>query len=115
MRRYAWPASRALQPQEAIRWPLWVHPRDRGPFSFHLAFYYEPLTPVEGLKHRSAAAHRSATSFCVELPAWGYRAWIDWRNSRGGVVERALGLYTAATRVQSDINIEMEYGRDLSK
>ena len=52
MRRYAWPASRALQPQDAIRWPLWVHPRDRGPFSFHLAFYYEPLTPVEGMKHR---------------------------------------------------------------
>ena len=52
MRRCAWLASRALQPQEEVRWPLWVHPRDRGPFSFHLSFYYEPLTPVEGMKHR---------------------------------------------------------------
>ena len=52
MRRCAWRASRALQPQEEVRWPLWVHPRDRGPFSFHLSFYYEPLTPVEGMKHR---------------------------------------------------------------
>ncbi len=54
MRRCAWPASRALQPQEEIRWPLWVHPRGRGPFGFHLAFYYEPLAPVDGMKHRSA-------------------------------------------------------------
>ena len=54
MRRYAWRASMALQPQEAVRWPLWVHPRDRGPFSLHLSFSYEPVTPVEGMKHRYA-------------------------------------------------------------
>ena len=51
MRRCAWHASRALRPQEEVRWPLWVDPRDRGPLRFHLSFYYEPLTPVEGLKH----------------------------------------------------------------
>ena len=64
MRRCTWPASRALQPQEEIRWPLWVHPRDRGPFSFHLSFYYEPLTPVEGMQHRCEAPpamHRCQT------------------------------------------------------
>ena len=56
MRRYAWRASMALQPQEAVRWPLWVHPRDRGPFNLHLSLYYEPVTPVEGMKHRYAAS-----------------------------------------------------------
>ena len=68
MRRYAWPVSRALQPQDAIRWPLWVHPRDRGPFSFHLTFYYEPLAPVDGMKHRSAAMHCFYLVTCVGAP-----------------------------------------------
>lgn len=65
MRRCAWPHERALAPGESIRWPMWIHPRDRGPFGFHLAFYCEPVTPVEGMNHRSEIPQQQFEEPCL--------------------------------------------------
>ncbi|KAK9916791.1 hypothetical protein WJX75_007099 [Coccomyxa subellipsoidea] len=49
---YTWPAAQALSPGEEMQWPLWVHPRERGQFDFHLAVFFEPEAPVEGMNYR---------------------------------------------------------------
>ena len=35
-----------------MNWPLWVHPRERGQFDFHLAVFSEPEAPVAGMSYR---------------------------------------------------------------
>ncbi len=49
---YTWPAAKALGPGEELQWPLWVHPRERGQFDFHLAVFFEPAAPVDGMNYR---------------------------------------------------------------
>ncbi|BDA40386.1 probable trafficking protein particle complex subunit 8 [Coccomyxa sp. Obi] len=52
MTLYTWPAAQALGPGQELQGPLWVHPRDKGQFAFHLAFLSEPAAPVEGMSYR---------------------------------------------------------------
>ena len=69
---YTWPAARALGPGEEMDWPLWVHPRERGQFDFHLAVFFEPEAPVEGMNYRYAYLYLVAAIlcyFCVWIPA----------------------------------------------
>ncbi len=35
-----------------LEWPLWVHPRVAGELAFQYVLYYEPATPVKGMKYR---------------------------------------------------------------
>lgn len=50
---FIWGAQSTLQPQDTLKWPLWLHPRAPGMLTFHCVWYYEPTTPVEGMKFRS--------------------------------------------------------------
>ncbi len=52
MALYTWPAAQALGPGQELRWPLWLHPRDKGQFAFHLAFLSEPEATVDGMSYR---------------------------------------------------------------
>ncbi len=56
---FIWGSKSSLQPQGTLEWPLWLHPRSPGILTFHCVWYYEPTTPVEGMKFRS-----------VDLSAW---------------------------------------------
>ena len=51
---FVWGSKSTLQPQGTLEWPLWLHPRTPGLFTFHCVWYYEPSTPVDGMKFRSA-------------------------------------------------------------
>lgn len=35
-----------------LEWPLWLHPTAAGELAFQYVLYYEPATPVEGMKYR---------------------------------------------------------------
>lgn len=37
-----------------LEWPLWVHPRAAGELELRYVLYYEPASPVEGMKYRCA-------------------------------------------------------------
>lgn len=52
---FVWGSQSSLQPQGQLQWPLWLHPRSPGLFTFHCVWYYEPSSPVEGLKFRSGS------------------------------------------------------------
>ena len=52
MTLHTWPAAQTLGPGQELQWPLWIHPQDKGQFSFHLAFLSEPEAPVEGMSYR---------------------------------------------------------------
>ena len=52
---FMWGARSSLEPQAQLQWPLWLHPRSPGLFTFHCVWYYEPSSPVEGLKFRSGS------------------------------------------------------------
>lgn len=51
-RLYIWDAGRALGPCDGFDWPLWLHPGQSGTFTFNIAFYYEPVSAVDGMKYR---------------------------------------------------------------
>ncbi len=48
----AWGANVILAPGESLRWPLWLHPRSPGTLVYHLVWYFQLVTPVDGMKHR---------------------------------------------------------------
>ena len=53
---FIWGSKSTLQPQGTLEWPLWLHPRTPGLFTFRCVWYYEPIVPVEGMKFRCASA-----------------------------------------------------------
>jgi len=49
---FVWGSQSNLDGQGTLEWPLWLHPRSPGMLTFHCVWYYEPTTPVEGMKFR---------------------------------------------------------------
>ncbi len=47
----------------ALEWPLWLHPRAAGELELHYVLYYEPPSPVDGMKYRCASTHPFLFSF----------------------------------------------------
>ncbi|KAL3147776.1 hypothetical protein ABBQ32_002510 [Trebouxia sp. C0010 RCD-2024] len=49
---FVWGSQSTLQPQGSLEWPLWLHARSPGLLTFHCVWYYEPVTPVDGMRFR---------------------------------------------------------------
>ena len=71
---FVWGLKSSLQPQGILQWPIWLHPRIPGLFTFHCVWYYEPSTPVEGLKFRFVVI--SPGSACVALTDLGMHVLV---------------------------------------
>ena len=52
---YAIRGGGGLAPGASLEWPLWLHPRTAGELTFHYVWCYEPLEPVNGMRHRWGA------------------------------------------------------------
>lgn len=70
---FVWGSKSSLQPQGSLQWPLWLHPRSPGLFTFHCVWYYEPSSPVDGMKFRSVSiSHWHQLEVHLTIPCYTY-------------------------------------------